>query len=272
MNPKVFAFDLDGTLLSSKKAIFATNLKSLNQALDLGHKVIIATGRNLSQITPYLQVLSRVQYFITSNGGAIYDNFTHTIRYLAKPLDQTVVETIVNLAKEIKRELQFTNYTRLYRVYFGTKIRDDITEPNFFADASQNPHYDEWETVSDLIKGPIIRIALRCERKLREPILASLLAKYEGTKLCHLAQSGNAYIECDGYDVCKYHALTQILSTEELANLYYFGDSENDLSILQVVKHSVAMGNASSEIKQRCQYVIGDNNSLAIAEFLQKLL
>lgn len=272
MTTKVFAFDLDGTLLNSQKEIFAENLKCLNCVMDLGHQVIIATGRNLSQITPYLKTLSGVQYFITSNGGVIYDNFNHTTEYLAKPLDQEIIQTIVKLGIEIKREIQFTNYTRLYRVYFGTDIRKDITEPNFFADASPNPRYDDWEDVKDLINGPVLRIALRCERKLREPLLTYLLTKYQNTKQCHLAQSGNAYIECDGFDVCKYRALTKILSAEELSNLYYFGDSENDLSILRQVHHSVAMGNSSPEIKRHCQYVIGDNNSLAIAEFLQELL
>ena len=43
---KILFTDLDGTLLNDQKQISEGNLTAIRQALDLGHKVVISTGRS----------------------------------------------------------------------------------------------------------------------------------------------------------------------------------------------------------------------------------
>ncbi len=275
-NKKAFVFDLDGTLLNSNKEIFPENIKAINDAIDAGHYVGIITGRNFSQIKPYLEPLAKVQYFVVLNGGAIYDNFSKELKFLSQPLDKVLINDIISTAQAIKREVQFSNYDRLYRVYFGKNIREDITEEGFFKDATKNPQYDNWEEVKHLIDGPIIRIAIRCEKLYRKDILKELQTKYEGSDICHITESSNAYVECDPVGVSKFNTLELIVKQHwnniDLDNIYAFGDTENDLSVLSQLKNSVAMGNASAHIKSVCTHVIDTNNTLAIAEFIKQVL
>ncbi len=276
IDKKAFVFDLDGTLLNSNKEIFPENIKAINDAIIAGHYVAIVTGRNFSQIQPYLEPLKQVQYFVVLNGGAIYDNFSKELKFLSQPLDKMLINDVVSTAQSIKREIQFSNYDRLYRVYFGNNIREDITEEGFFKDATKNPKYDNWEEVKHLLDGPIIRIAIRCEKLYRKDILKELQTKYEGTDICHITESSNAYVECDPVGVSKYNTLRMIVLKHwddlPMDNIYGFGDTENDLSVLSHLKNSVAMGNASSHIKSVCRHIIGDNNTPAIAEFMNTII
>ncbi len=57
-----------------------------------------------------------------------------------------------------------------------------------------------------------------------------------------------------------------------MENVYGFGDTENDLSVLSQLKNSVAMGNASQHIKSVCKHIIDNNNTLAIADFIYSII
>ena len=43
-----------------------------------------------------------------------------------------------------------------------------------------------------------------------------------------------------------------------LEDCYSFGDSENDMAMLEAVPNSIAMGNAQESIKNTCAYVTED--------------
>ncbi len=51
-----------------------------------------------------------------------------------------------------------------------------------------------------------------------------------------------------------------------------FGDSLNDQSMFDVAGYSVAMGNASEELKESADVVTLDNNSEGIPHMLKKLI
>lgn len=271
MKKRAFVFDLDGTLLNSDKKIFDQNLEIINELIDQGNFIAIITGRNFSQIQDYLEPLKKVEHFIVLNGGAIYNNRTKQLNYISQPLNQKLIQYMVSKVISIKRELQFSNYDRLYRVYFGNNIFEDIKEPNFFKDATKNPKFDDWNLVKHLVEKDVLRIAIRCEKEFRQEIIKELKElKYD--QYCDLSESSNTYIECDPISVSKFNSLKSILEENKInyKDIYAFGDSENDLSVLEKTQNSVAMGNANDNIKIKCKYVIGNNNTLAIAEFLKQ--
>ena len=54
-----------------------------------------------------------------------------------------------------------------------------------------------------------------------------------------------------------------------LQNCYVIGDSENDLSMLNHVPNSIAMGNAEAEVKEACSYITSAVNENGIAQALR---
>ena len=55
-------------------------------------------------------------------------------------------------------------------------------------------------------------------------------------------------------------------------NMYAFGDGDNDAEMFKVVGTSVAMGNASEELKESADEVTLDNDSEGIPHMLKKLI
>ena len=51
-----------------------------------------------------------------------------------------------------------------------------------------------------------------------------------------------------------------------------FGDAENDLSMLEYAEHSVAMANASDEVKAACRYQTASNDDCGVAAMIDRVL
>ena len=76
---------------------------------------------------------------------------------------------------------------------------------------------------------------------------------------CRGTSKGNAI-----KNLCKYLKI-------DLKDSVAIGDSYNDVTMFEIVGHSVAMGNASEDIKKIVDEVTDTNNEDGVAKFLEKL-
>ena len=85
MEKKILFLDLDGTLLTDSKDITEENLAAIQKATELGHAIVVCTGRPLVSTAKQVEKLGLTApgcYAITSNGALIYDAHTkETIFY-----------------------------------------------------------------------------------------------------------------------------------------------------------------------------------------------
>ena len=71
MKYKAIALDLDGTLTDHNKKLPAKNIEAVDKAIDMGVKVILASGRPLFGITPIadeLKLPDKGGYILAYNG------------------------------------------------------------------------------------------------------------------------------------------------------------------------------------------------------------
>lgn len=94
---KLIAFDLDGTLLGEDNEISDENFKALNNAAAQGVSLVIATGRNYSEIPERVRSLP-IRYFITANGGYVYDGEADNVLY-SHCLTLEQAEYVISLGK-----------------------------------------------------------------------------------------------------------------------------------------------------------------------------
>ena len=73
MSIKLIALDLDGTTLNDDRVISEANRKALEEAIDRGVNVVIATGRTYSALPEDVFRIRGIQYVLTSNGAIITD-------------------------------------------------------------------------------------------------------------------------------------------------------------------------------------------------------
>ena len=72
---QLIAFDMDGTLLDSKKDVLPSSVAAIDEALASGKDVAIASGRCPRMVLMYRDVIPHVRYAICSAGAAIVDLF-----------------------------------------------------------------------------------------------------------------------------------------------------------------------------------------------------
>ena len=78
---KVIAFDMDGTLLNSRKQISEHTLEAINRAFDAGKEVILSTGRCVAELREYFKRIPRLRYVVCSSGAILYDVKEEKILY-----------------------------------------------------------------------------------------------------------------------------------------------------------------------------------------------
>lgn len=73
MNYKIIATDLDGTLLNSQMELSQENNAAIQAYASMGGHFVASTGRSFSEICEAVKEHPAIRYFITSNGGAVFD-------------------------------------------------------------------------------------------------------------------------------------------------------------------------------------------------------
>ena len=73
MNYKLFAFDLDGTLLNSSKEVSKINIDALKALSRKDYQIVVCTGRPLSTAVLIINKLEKPHWTITCNGAVVKD-------------------------------------------------------------------------------------------------------------------------------------------------------------------------------------------------------
>jgi HAD superfamily hydrolase (TIGR01484 family) len=72
MSRRLFAFDLDGTLLNSRKELSEANLIALKEMAASGAVIAFASGRLGSSMMQYVPILGFEIAMLTLNGAEVY--------------------------------------------------------------------------------------------------------------------------------------------------------------------------------------------------------
>ena len=75
LKKKAIVFDLDGTTVASEREMSKANIKAIRQFIADGWQVIFASGRNVSRIIPFCQMIDADYPFLVCalNGLVLYD-------------------------------------------------------------------------------------------------------------------------------------------------------------------------------------------------------
>ena len=122
MGIKCIALDLDGTTLCSDKQISTRTKKAIEQAIEDGIHVVVASGRCLDALPKSVTDIVGVEYAITSNGAAVYElSSGRCLRRVT--LETQAVEEILKITEN--RKLHAKYFTREFPMQIGNmwKIR-----------------------------------------------------------------------------------------------------------------------------------------------------
>lgn len=267
---KAVAFDMDGTLLNSQKAILPETVAVINQLSAKGIKVILVTGRHHSVIYPYYHQLALNTPVICCNGTYLYD-FQKQHYFDANSLSKDQAKHLLQLVN--KHQIHTLVYTDNAVTY---EVLDDHLEGmlQWIASlpAALQPKLTKVDSFIPVIEQAkeVFKFATSSHdiphlQAFSQEVsaLGEFECEWSWYNRADVALKGNS----KGNGLTKWAAYEQI----ELADIVAFGDSYNDLSMLKIAGLGIAMGNADDEIKDSADRVIGHHNEASIANTLKEL-
>ncbi len=260
IQPKLVAFDVDGTLLTSAHTVLPSTKESLQQLMRDGHHILLATARpprSVVKIAEQLNINGAIS--IALNGALIV---TSSEILWEMPMERSAVEEIVQEAR--RRDLHANTMagwdwfvessspwceSEAAIVQFRPSIVADLLADSipdahkvlFMGDPEEIADYRQWANSKNL------------------PL--------------HISLSKPSYCEIVSDKVSKAHALKQVAMMLKTSprDVIAFGDGENDKEIVRMAGVGVAMGNAMPEVLAVADLVTKSNDDDGIYHALLKL-
>lgn len=279
MNPPIqcIAMDMDGTLLRDDQTIDPITLASLRRAQEQGIMIILATGRDKGGVDFASEALGLEQgnhYMAGVNGQIIY-SYAKREYWADEVLGSEDAKRILHTAKKYGCEaICFCGYD-LYD-FVPLKMRMIKKAGSLFKGVSKDYGLKQgkrnfiritspdYEITQDINKCIYIQTIPFFQRHLESIRLA--LSDYD------LVCVGPTWIEVMPKGVSKGSAILRIAAENHIPKeaILCFGDAENDLSMMELIPHSIAMGNAMEIVKQKAWQVTDTNMNNGIAKALDR--
>ena len=240
---KLLAIDLDDTLLRDDNTVSDYTKTVLKQAQEKGIEVLIATGRMVLYSGGIIQ---RVESKELIWERAIPPEVARKVLAIAKE-HNIYIQSYIDDTLLVHSE---TEFSRLYEEITGAKavyVGDAIYEPQ---------------------KGTNKLLVVEEPERMTEVI--AILSEEVGD-MVDLVRSKVNFLEIVAPRVSKGEALAFMgerlgIGLEDMVS---FGNSENDISMLQATGHSVAVGNAEDHVKTIAKEVCDTNENDGVAKWIE---
>ncbi|MFB1050184.1 Cof-type HAD-IIB family hydrolase [Paraliobacillus sp. JSM ZJ581] len=282
---KLIATDLDGTLLNENGEISQTNANMLKEAIRQGIQVVVATGRSYQSANNVLEPIGLKLPIISLNGASFYTANGKKVRSV--PLSKNLSSKIVDECKS--KQVYFELYTNK-GVYSPNRAEFIDVMVNIMLSANPAMSREEIEKRAELrfqeedfniindfpalINNNDIEIYKALAFSLEVSVLDGIRNTFIDTSDIVITSSGYDNLEFNHPEAQKGIALS-LFAAENNINLndvMAIGDNFNDLSMLEIVGHSVAMGNAEQTIKNACSTVTAKNSEDGVAKAIEQIL
>lgn len=262
---KLIALDCDGTLLNSKKEITHRTILAIQTANTSGLRIVLASARPFYRLKPYIEKLGLMgsnQYTIAFNGGLITNN-TATDTLFSGNFDPEKVRELVDLGLSFGTTIFLYTEDGILSNNNDTKYRMKNPDVKFI--------------VADLMGLDFSKIRIFKIAYVNSPEKTSILRtnlpnglneKYE------ISSSVPQFVAFVCKGITKSKALMRIgekigIRSDEMVA---FGDQDNDIPMLKYVGLSIAMGNASPDVKQHSRITTSTNDEDGVAIAIEELL
>lgn len=264
MDRRLIAIDLDGTTLTNNKTILGRTKRVIERVRELGHEVVIATGRPPRSSVNYHRELGLTTPLVNFNGALIHDPFNpqDDIHF---PMDREVALDIV----EVCRRFDVDNVMVEIKDSYYTQQVDELI--NFLGDGS--PPTGVGPIESYLLEHPT-SILIRTSKEKIQPLREELNRGYKGLVAHRYWSAPYHVIEVVKAVVSKATGLEIVCNLLDIPreNVIAFGDEDNDMEMIQWAGLGVAMGNANPLLKNVANRVTDTNENHGISIVLEELL
>lgn len=273
MSIKCIALDLDRTTLNREGKLSAENRKALEELIEKGVEVVIASGRAYDTLPEEVTALPGIRYAVCGNGAAVYDlRSDNCIRRCL--LSEEAVEAVLAATEKemvcyegiiegvayadreyVENPMKFNAQPQAVAYVQSTRrMRDDIV-----AFLRENKH--RLDSIDIIVRGEETK--RRIWRRLEETV-----------KGVYITSSVEQLLEIADEQAGKKAGVAFVadrlgLRREEIAA---FGDADNDIDMLQYAGIGIAMANASAGCRAAADYITRHHAEDGVAYGVREIL
>ena len=269
---RAIAFDLDDTLLRPDNTVSDYTVDVLARAAACRILILPASGRTRDSMWPTVQRIGCASAYISCNGADVWGLRT-TDGTAAASGDECPLLMQELLPVELAHEVARFAADRGVYCQTYSPSRFFYSVENEYAASYARSSSLEGEFVGDLtafIRQPVTKLLMMDTPERIAALYEEAKAIFAGR--ASLTCSKPYFLECNPLRATKGNALTWCAGHFgfDMADLLAFGDSLNDVSMLQAAGTGVAMGNAREDVKAMHFPVCGRNDEDGVARYIDQ--
>jgi Cof subfamily protein (haloacid dehalogenase superfamily) len=255
--------DVDGTLVTQNKELTAATLDAVKRLNDAGIKFSITSGRPPRGMKMIVDALSLTEPVAAFNGGALVrpDMTVITTRYLPVDIAGRVFKSVVLHGLDCW----------LY------------TDQEWLVRDAKAPHVEHEQWTVKFAPTVVEDLTTRMDRVVKIVGVSddlAAVAKCEAdvqrdcTTFVSATRSQPYYLDVTNPNANKGQVVTTLsnLLNISAANIATIGDGVNDVLMFRKSGISIAMGNASAEVKEHAKFVTASNEDDGFAKAVDKFI
>jgi len=271
MDIKVIATDMDGTLLDPKGQLDLPRLEKILDKLDqCDIRFVIATGNEVHRMRQLLGHLAERVVLVVANGARIFEN-NELIQ--AQTWDDAMVDKALGHFKGRECQDQFVvtamNGGFVKKGTIFTEL-DKFMTPEMIEKLYQRMNFvDEFEPN---LFGGVLKMSMVVGEERLDSVLQEINDLFDGH--VRAVSSGYGCIDILQDGIHKAWGLVELLKRWNLKpeQIMAFGDSENDIEMLELAGISYAMENAEEAVKRVATKVAPANSQAGVYKVLENWL
>lgn len=260
MRTQAIVFDLDDTLLRDDRTISEYTIRTLRMAREQGIHVIPASGRAMESMRSFVDQIGCASCYISCNGAEIW-GWDHSLvkRHL---IPHDTLMDIVRLGRE--RNLYTQHYDGAFFYY-----SQESEWARMYAKASMLTGVYAGDLEVFLQDKQSAKVLMMSDPAIIASLLTECTQRYAGK--VSVTCSKPYFLEFNPLAATKGKALLDCadLLGFDVAASVAFGDSLNDLSMLQTAGLGVAMGNARADVAALIPTHCKTNMEDGVARFIE---
>jgi Cof subfamily protein (haloacid dehalogenase superfamily) len=264
---RLFAIDVDGTLLDSRHRLRREVKDSVCRLATSGLKIALATARGPAAVREIVRQFDFSLWLICFSGGWIGE------------LDLPSLEP-----KEIRRDhrISYDAACTILSTAFSHDVEPNVFTPESWRVRKMTDQILQESRIVNLRPSVVTDLLADGEEPSKIMLISGMdeatdvLARIqESIRFFSTATfSKTNYLEVLPVGVSKAKALAVLTENLgfKLSQVAAIGDAPNDVEMLKEVGLPIAMGNASSEVKAYAEWVVGTNDEGGVAQVAHRLL
>ena len=271
MDIRVIATDMDGTLLDPKGQLDLPRLEKILDKLDqCDIRFVIATGNEVHRMRQLLGHLAERVVLVVANGARIFVN-NELIQ--AQTWDDAMVDKALGHFKGRECQDQFVvtamngGFVKKGTVF--TEL-DKFMTPEMIEKLYQRMNFvDEFDSS---LFGGVLKMSMVVGEERLDSVLQEINDLFDGH--VRAVSSGYGCIDILQDGIHKAWGLVELLKRWNLKpeQIMAFGDSENDIEMLELAGISYAMENAEEAVKRVATKVAPANSQAGVYQVLENWL